>query len=545
MSRNSVLATKVPSYIERRAQIEAEPLPPNLYSLLKETAADVPDADVLHFIENGETLTYAMLQTKVDRMAGTLYAMGVRKSSHVGVMLPNISAFPITWLAIAKLGAVMIPVNTRYTARELHYVLDDGEADYLIIHADFTGLIDAMPAALPRVANDHILVFGAGHGAYRAWPNLDDAALDIAIPDQAPVQNDLLNIQYTSGTTGFPKGCMLTQLYWLTIGKVNAYRDGRPYHRIMSATPFFYMDPQWLLLMAIYRRATLFVAKQQSASRFMRWVRKYAIEFCLMPNVVLKQPETPEDRDNKIIRANCYGFSPAEHVAIEERFDLFAREAFGMTEIGSALFMPIEETDMLGSASCGRPSPFRECRVVDENGNSLPDGQVGELVVRGPGILKGYYRKPEANTAAFFDDWFRTGDLFRRDERGFFYIVGRVKDMIRRAGENIAAREVEAVVCNLPEVAEAAALPVPDDVRGEEVKIYVVPQPGVSRDDVPPQKIIDYCVANLAAFKVPRYIEYRQALPKTPSEKVAKHVLKTEKSDLRVGSWDRIEQRWL
>jgi crotonobetaine/carnitine-CoA ligase len=297
-------------------------------------------------------------------------------------------------------------------------------------------------------------------------------------------------------------------------------------------------------MMSFFQRATLHVAAWQSASRFMEWVRRYNIDFTLLPNVLLKQPPSAEDRNHALVKANIYGFPKADHAALEERFDVIAREAFGMTEIGSATFMPIEETGMVGSGSCGLPSPFRECRVADENGNTLPDGEIGELLVRGPGILKGYYRKPEANKASFHGDWFRTGDLFRRDERGFFYIVGRIKDMIRRAGENIAAREVEAVVCGLPEIAEAAAMPVPDDTRGEEVKIYVVPQPGISRNELTPQKIIEYCTTNLASFKVPRYIEYRSELPKTPSEKIAKHVLKAEKPDLRAGSWDRVEQRW-
>src|SRR5262249_38290375 len=186
-----------------------------------------------------------------------------------------------------------------------------------------------------------------------------------------------------------------------------------------------------------------------SASRFMGWVRQYDISFCLMPNVILKQPETPDDRRNSLVKCNVYGFAPAEHAALEQRFDVIAREAFGMTEIGSATFTPIEETALAGSGTCGVPSPFRECRVVDEKGEPVSDGAIGELVVRGRGILKGYYRKPEANAAAFYGEWFRTGDLFRRDANGFFYIVGRVKDMIRRAGENIAAREVESVVTGL------------------------------------------------------------------------------------------------
>jgi crotonobetaine/carnitine-CoA ligase len=206
--------------------------------------------------------------------------------------------------------------------------------------------------------------------------------------------------------------------------------------------------------------------------------------------------------------------------------------------------MPIEETAMVGSGSCGLPSPFRECRVAGPQGNALPDGEIGELIVRGPGILKGYYRKPEATAAAFHGEWFRTGDLFRRDARGFFTIVGRIKDMIRRAGENISALEVEAVVCGIAEVAEAAALPVADATRGEEVKIYVVLQPHVWAEALAPERIIDHCAANLASFKVPRYIEFREGLPKTPSDKVAKHVLRDEKVDLRLGSWDRETQRW-
>lgn len=240
-----------------------------------------------------------------------------------------------------------------------------------------------------------------------------------------------------------------------------------------------------------------------------------------------------------------YGVRKEFHADIERRFDFVAREAFGMTEIGSGLFMPIEATDMVGSGSCGIPAPFRECRIADMDGNTLPQGEVGELLVRGPGILLGYYRKPEATAAAFHGDWFRTGDLFRQDERGYYYIVGRVKDMIRRAGENIAAREVEAVLCQLPEIAEAAAVPVPDDTRGEEVKAYIVLRPGLTPRDVPPERVIEHCSAGLASFKVPRYLEYRASLPKTPSEKIAKHVLKSESPDLRRGSWDRLESRWI
>lgn len=543
MTRQAVLAQTVPPVDRRRREIESTRLPANLGALLDAAAAEKPDGIALHFIETGRTLTYRQLRDAVNRLAGGLRAVGIRKGTHVGVMVGNVPAFPITWLAIARLGAVMIPTNTRYTARELHYVLDDGEAEFLVIEAGLLPIYREVASTLPRIAPENVVAVDGRAGTHRSWSDLAEAP-ELAAPTEAVGHDDLLNIQYTSGTTGFPKGCMLTQLYWLTIGLVNARRDGRTFERILASTPFFYMDPQWLMLMAFYQRGTLFVAERQSASRFMGWVRDHEINFCFMPNVILKQPPSSLDRDHRLVKANAYGFSKHAHAELEERFDLVVREAFGMTEIGSALFTPMEAVETVGTGTCGTPVAFRECRIVDPEGADVPDGELGELVVRGPGILKGYYRKPEATAAAFHGEWFRTGDIFRRDASGYYYIVGRVKDMIRRAGENIAAREVEAIVCGLPEVAEAAALPVPDEVRGEEVKIYVVPQPHVQPGEISPERIVAHCEANLASFKVPRYIEFIAALPKTPSEKVAKHVLKAEKPDLRAGSWDRTERRW-
>jgi crotonobetaine/carnitine-CoA ligase len=182
--------------------------------------------------------------------------------------------------------------------------------------------------------------------------------------------------------------------------------------------------------------------------------------------------------------------------------------------------------------------------VVDESGNDVPDGETGELVVRGPGIMSGYYCRPDANRDSYFGDWFRTGDLFRRDERGFHYIVGRLKDMVRRSSENIAAREVEAVLRGMPEILEAAIVPVPDAMRGEEVKAYIVLQPEAREGGLELERIFAHCEANLASFKVPRYIEFIDALPKTPSEKIAKGVLLKSRPDLRSGSYDRVEGRW-
>ena len=167
------------------------------------------------------------------------------------------------------------------------------------------------------------------------------------------------------------------------------------------------------------------------------------------------------------------------------------------------------------------------------------------MLIRGPGIMLGYYKKPEATAAAFHGDWFRSGDLFRQDERGYFHIHGRLKDMIRRAGENIAAREVEAVLTGMPEIFEAAVVPVRDEQRGEEVKAYLVPEQGGEPGAGLIERVIEHCRRNLAPFKVPRYLEIVTALPKTSSGKIAKHALIGEKSDLRAGSYDRVSGQWL
>lgn len=356
---------------------------------------------------------------------------------------------------------------------------------------------------------------------------------------------NLINIQYTSGTTGFPKGCLLSHDYWIVSGHANALRDGRQYRNILASTPFYYMDPQWLLLMTILQGATLHVARRQSTSRYLSWLRAYDINFCLFPWVLHKQSVTPLDNDNRVVRANVYGVPKSLHAEIQERFGLTAREAFGMTELGPTLFMPIEATDMVGSGSCGRPSPFRQCRLVDEQGNEVAVGEPGELIVRGRGILKGYYGNPEASVEAFFGEWFRTGDLMKCDERGFYTIIGRRKDMVRRSGENIAARELESVLNSLPEVSESAIIPVPDPMRGEEVKAWIVLKPEVDRNDALLASIIDRCQESLADFKVPRYFAFRETFPRTGSSKIAKHILASEPPDPKNGTYDRSLGKWV
>jgi crotonobetaine/carnitine-CoA ligase len=545
MRRHRVIAEQVPPLEVRRRRIESEPLPPNIGALLDEAAGAAPTSPAWNFFESDERATYGQILSAVNRLANGLHALGITKGTKVAVMLPNIAAMPTTWLALARLGAIMVPVNIAYTPRELEYVISDSDSTFLVIHDECLPALEGMQRTRSALPEQNIFVVGQpGRSRFRDWDEIARDQPDAPAFHTAVALDDLMNIQYTSGTTGFPKGCMLSHRYWLLLAKVQGEHDGRKYTRVMAANPFFYMTPQWLLLMTFANRGTLFVARRLSGSRYISWIREHRIQFCLFPEAAYKNPPQPGDADNDIVRVSTYGFPTQEQARLEERFDFVAREAFGMTEIGTALFVPIEAADMTGSGSCGLVEPYRECRIADEHGNTLPVGAVGELLVRGPGILQGYYKKQEATANAFHGDWFRTGDLFRQDERGYFYIVGRVKDMIRRSGENIAAREVEQVVLGIPDVAEAACIPVPDSQRGEEIKLLVVLQPGVSGNVVTPQMILEHCRDELAPFKVPRYIAYVEALPKTGSSKVAKAELRSG-ANLTEGCFDAVQGKWL
>jgi long-chain acyl-CoA synthetase len=547
MARLKTLAETVMPVAERRTWIESQPLPCNIAALIAEAAAEAGDRLAWNFFESGATITYAALRRSVNGIARELSALGIAKGTHVAVMMPNVAAMPLSWLALGTLGAVMVPVNVNYTWRELAYVVNDSDAEYALVHRHCLPVLEQCIAAGDiRIDPARVVVVDPpAESPYRDWATLADSPVDDYTPPEPVGLDDLLNIQYTSGTTGFPKGCMLTQRYWIVSGKVNAFRDARRYGRILVSTPFYYMDPQWLLLMTFYHRGTLFVAAKQSVSRFMGWVRPYGINFCLFPYLIFKQPETPDDGRNDVVRANVYGVPREIHALIEQRFDLVLREAFGMTEVGSAMFMPIEATDMVGSGACGLPSPFRECAVFDADGRPVAQGDVGELCIRGPGTMLGYYNNAAATKAAFRDGWFRTGDLFRVDARGYFYIVGRQKDMIRRSSENIAAREVESVLNGIPVVLESAAVAVPDETRGEEVKAYIVLDPDTAPSDAVLGDIIRQCQRQLAKFKVPRYYAFRAALPKTPSLKIAKQQLRSEARAVSEPTYDRVTGQWL
>jgi len=527
-------------FLERdRARIESRALPPSLYALFAETASRCPTDPFWITVDGeGSTLSYAEFDARVRRCAASLRRFGIGGGTHVAVVMHNSPELGTTWLALSLLGAVAIGVNAGLTASELNYILRSSEAEVVIADRDALPLLEARSlSARPRM-----LLRGQVAPGEHAWDEVMQA--DAARLEPRSVDPDeMASMLFTSGSTGFPKPCMLPHRWHTMIGWVRS-QQGPPVRRILIDTPLYYMGGQWRFAMAMFLGAAVCVARKPSLSRYLDRLQEYEIEFCSASELTAKLADDPRYGSISIVWACSTGLSGELQPALETRLGAPVREIYGSTELGSTIVMPTAVTDMVGSGSCGAPSAWRRCKIVGEQAQELPPGRSGELWVQGPGTLLGYYGRPDANAESFVDGWFRTGDLFTRDADGFYYWQGRIKNIIRRSNQNISADEVEAAVRVLPEVAEAAVIPVADAYRGEEVKLYVRLKPGLSASDISPQRLVDRCREVLAPYKVPRYLEYIDAFPRTASNKVSRQALKAAKPDLRAGSFDVQDGLW-
>ena len=442
------------------------------------------------------TLTFADVGRRTGELASALRARGVVPGDRVGVMLGNTVEFPLVWLALARLGAAMVPLNTRYRSDDVAHLLSDAGVRLVVARPEHEGLL----SAYAEVVGPADLVADADH----PWVQ---HALD---------PRTVVNVQYTSGTTGRPKGCLLDHTYWTTLGGSMLTEDPHlgPDDVLLTAQPFSYVDPQWNVVAALMAGAHLVVLDGFHPSTFWVKVREHEVTYfyCLasMPVLLLKMPPDPADRDHRVRAIQCSAIPPALHAELEERWGVPWSEAFGMTETGADIRVSAAEHDeLVGSGCLGRPAAHREARI----------DAAGQLWLRGSGMMQGYLGHPSPFDE---DGWFPTGDLARVDDQGRFYLAGRLKDMIRRSGENIAAVEVEEVLLGHPAVRLAAVIGVPDEVRGEEVAAYVV-APGAT-----PEELTAWCAERLAPFKVPSVWRFRDELPLTASHRVEKAALRRE-----------------
>jgi acyl-CoA synthetase (AMP-forming)/AMP-acid ligase II len=496
---------------------------------------------------HGTSLTFHEVNAYSNRLARVLAGHGVRPGDRVAIMMDNVAGWPLSWLAVLKADAIAVPVNARYQVSDLAFVLADSGAVLVLTDPQRAGLVRAA-ARTGALREVRTLPELAGELAAAAGPATAGPAT--AVPAATREPPGIANFQYTSGTTGFPKACMLSHEYWLRTAWLTAVAaELRAGDVMLMAQAFSYMDPQWATVMCLMGGCPLVVLPRFSASGFWNAVRAQGatLTYVLgaMPVLLFKQPPGPLDTAHRMRLVLCSGIVPELHRQFEERWGAPWRELYGSTESGLDLAVPPGAGQTVGTGAMGRPPPGKQVRIADETGRALPDGDIGEIVIRGKPMMHGYWNHPEDTERAFRGGWYHSGDLGYRDGEGWIYHAGRLKDIIRRGGENISAAEVENVLALHPAVSAVALVGIPDELFGELPKAFVQLKPGHEASTQTAVSLLDHVRGKLARFKVPAYLEFVAGFPMTPSARIRKRELLEPGRDQRTGVFDAAANSWV
>lgn len=499
----------------------------NVQSFWESAVAAHPDAPYLIWTVDGSEHSYASVNERADRAARVWHELGVRKGDRVAFMVDNSPEFLYAWLGLIKVGGVLVAINTGFLRTEASYLLADSEARFALVSEAYTDVIASTMEEVPSL--ERVLTVDP-HPKFAAFVDAMAAAEPVA-PSVDLHGDDLISLIYTSGTTGNPKGVMQTHRNFVLTGQAYGYwMRMSPGQRIYACLPLFHINSQAYSTMgAMGIGGAIVLAPRFSASNFWPHVRKHKVNVFnfigAMTVILSKKDASPDDADNEVHTAYGVPALAAEILAdIEARFGLQAISGFGMSETTFGLLEPFGQARRPGSMGIPRhhpdPSvPKTEARVVDEAGAELAPGVIGELLLRNAAMMSGYFRDPQRTAEVLVDGWLRTGDSAFRDHEGYFFFVDRQKDIVRRRGENVSSLEVERLIERHPAVLEAAVIGVPSELTDEELLAYVVPRPG---QQTTADEIFAWCAEQLAAFKVPRYVEFATQLPKTPTAKTQK-----------------------
>lgn len=517
-------------------------LPESLGAALRAAACEVPQRPFIR-MARGEW-SYGQLDALADAAAAGLARAGVQPGDTVSLMLPNGIEFIVLWFALARLGATAAPVNTAWRGRVLEDALNLVHSRLFIAHA---ALRTQWAAALPQLHRVvQVIEVGEALPEVEAMPLATPCSAyaellsaGAVVPEAEVGFRDLCLLLYTSGTTGRSKAAMLSHRF--VLAQAHGFIEGlqlRSDDVLYCPYPLFHLDATVMTLApALLLRGVAAIGERFSVSRYwdeMRALGATVFDFMGATITMLwKQPPSPRDREHRA-RLGWGVPLPAFAPQFEQRFGCRLVELYGSTEAGGVMYTPLDRPRRMGS--CGRPHPRCSVALVDADGFAVPDGVAGELLVRGnePGaLMEGYYGMPEATLAAQRDQWFHTGDLLRRDAEGFYFFVGRLKDMVRRRGENISAAEVEQALEAHPLVLEVAVFGVPSVLSEEEVVACVVLRPGAR---LQAEALHAFAARQMARFMLPRYWRFLPALPRTPTDKVEKFRLRSE--GLTPDTWD-------
>jgi len=529
----------------------------NIAQLLLEAAAEYPRHEAMDFM--GRTTTYAELLGQCRRMAHSLRATGISKGERVAIMLPNCPQAVIAYYGALMAGATVVQTNPLYTGRELHAQLMDSGARVLVVldllmprveeakkgtqleRIVVTSLADALPFPkswlypIKRRREYPNLKVDYGDSDVVRWTRWQRQGKETPICEEVDAESDIAMLQYTGGTTGVPKGVMLTHANLLAnTMQAAAWCTGlrRGKERYLAALPLFHVFGMTVLLnQSVYQAGTLVLVPRFNVKMVLDTIRRrQPTVFPGAPTMYIALLNAPglDVTDLSSINLCVSGAAPLPR-EVQERFEQLSGgkliEGYGLTEASPVTHCnPLRGTRKNGTI--GVPLPDTDARIVGPDSlDPLPIGELGELAVKGPQVMAGYWGKPEETAAVLQDGWLRTGDLGTMDEDGFFTIMDRMKDVIIAGGFNVYPREVEEVLFEHPAIKEAAVLGVPDEYRGETVKAYIVLKDGWQAS---PMQLDRWCRDRLAAYKVPKEYEFRTSLPLSIIGKVLRRKLKEE-----------------
>jgi long-chain acyl-CoA synthetase len=513
---------------------ETSKAPKNVRELLEQRAGAGADKIFLLSEADRRKFTYSEFDRAVDRAAAMLTAHGIGKGDVVSLLMPNSVEYIIAYFACWKLGALAGPVNSLLKEQEIAFVLNNSEAKAMLLHSEFRERIDGIRKDLPHLKS--VIGFDDEAVATLDFSQNEKGGRDVRAPSingraAAINKDDDAIIIYTSGTTGKPKGCLLTHGNVIANARqISDWLQFTPDDRLLTIMPLFHMNAVSVTTMsALYAGGSTVISPKFSARRFWNTISDYQItsfgSVATMLSMLLNTyPDgVPEGLKTDQLRFAMCGSAPVPAEVMktfEQTFNCPVVEGYGLSESTCrSSFNPPDERRRPGS--CGLPIG-NEMKVFDDEDREVADGELGEIVMRGENILKGYYKNPEATSQAFRNGWFHTGDVGYRDQDGYFFIVDRKSDMIIRGGENIYPREIDEVLYQHPAVAAAATIGIPDRLYGEEVAAFVVLKDGSA---VAEADLISYCNDRLADYKCPKSIRIVPDIPKGPTGKLLKREL--------------------
>lgn len=507
--------------------------------------------DRIWLTNDDAALSYGDIDHMSNRLANGFRSHGMHPGDTVLFMLPDVPEYVATWAACSKSGVVEVPVNTAYRGDIFVHVINDSRAESMVCNAEYLDRLNAVADRLTGLKR--IFVHGQDGDKADAAKSLANAfdvipfdalmSNDTSTPDHTPAISDLKAIMYTSGTTGPSKGVMVAQAhaYEYAYGGAQVLEVGADDVYYTAGLPLFHVAGKWGVTYAVaIHGATAAFPRRFSATEFWNDIRKYGATttFLLgaMANFLQRQPETPDDCDNPLAKVLMCPLLP-DLDAFATRFGARIATAYGSTEVNAPVFMPlgtkVNDPQVVGPV---RTDKF-ELSVVDENDRTVPPDTLGEIVVRPrePWItMMGYWNQPEWTVQMWRNQWLHSGDAGRYDEDGNYYFVDRIKDAIRRRGENISSMEVEGIVSQHPSIAECAVYPTDSEYAEQEVAVAIALKPDCALDN---EEFIRWLEPRMPYFMVPRFLRRVAELPKTPTGKIQKYSLREQ--GVTDDMWDR------